>query len=252
MRRLLVEKRALITGGTSGIGKEIAKLFVSEGADVAIFGTSQERGEAALQEFKAAMPSPEQRLKLELVNVGDMKAVETAIQQLNEAWGGIDILVNCAGITRDNLLLRMSEEDWDEVMRINLKSVFNTCKAAIRPMMRAKGGKIINVSSVVGITGNPGQANYAAAKAGMIGFTKALAQEVASRGIFVNCIAPGFVRTPMTDGLKDEQKESFLKKVPLARAGEPQDIAGVALFLASSMSDYMTGKVLSVDGGLVM
>lgn len=250
--QLLKAKKALITGGTAGIGKEIAIAFAKQGADVAICGTNAERAAQVLQELEQAKILPEQRFESFIVNVSEKQSVESAIQQLIGKWGQIDVLVNNAGITRDGLLMRMSEEDWDQVMDVNLKSVYNTCQALVRPMIKAKGGKIINISSVVGLTGNAGQANYAASKSGMIGFTKALAQELATRNICVNCIAPGFIQTSMTDALNDGQKEGILKKIPMGRMGEPQDIANAAVFLASNLSDYVTGQVLTVDGGMVM
>jgi 3-oxoacyl-[acyl-carrier protein] reductase len=250
--QLLNTKKTLVTGGTAGIGKEIATAFAAQGADVAIFGTNQERATQVLQELEEKRQNPEQRFLSFLVNVSEKASVENAIQQLIAAWGNIDILINNAGITRDTLLMRMTEEDWDQVIDVNLKSVYNTCQALVRSMIKAKSGKIINISSVVGLTGNAGQANYAASKSGMIGFTKALAQELATRGICVNCIAPGFIQTRMTGALTDGQKEGILKKIPMGRMGNPQDIANAAIFLASPLSDYVTGQVLTVDGGMVM
>jgi 3-oxoacyl-[acyl-carrier protein] reductase len=250
--QLLKAKKALITGGTAGIGKEIALAFVKQGADVAIFGTNPDRAAQVLEELRQARVIPEQNCVSFIVNVSEKNSVEESIKQLLAQWGQIDILVNNAGITRDGLLMRMSEQDWDEVIDVNLKSVYNTCQALVRPMIKAKGGKIINISSVVGLTGNAGQANYAASKSGMIGFTKALAQELATRNICVNCIAPGFIQTRMTDVLTEEQKGELRKKIPMGRMGEPQDIANAAVFLASNLSDYVTGQVLTVDGGMVM
>ena len=250
--QLLETKNAMITGGTAGIGKEIALAFAKQGADVAIFGTNAERSAQVLSELEQARISPEQKFESYLVNVSEKSSVEGAIQQLLAKWGQIDILVNNAGIARDGLLMRMSEEDWDQVIDVNLKSVYNTCQALVRPMIKAKGGKIINISSVVGLTGNAGQVNYAASKSGMIGFTKALAQELASRNICVNCIAPGFIETRMTDVLNEGQKEGILKKIPMGRMGGPQDIANAAIFLASHLSYNVTGQVLTVDGGMVM
>jgi 3-oxoacyl-[acyl-carrier protein] reductase len=250
--QLLKTKKALITGGTAGIGKEIALAFAKQGADVAIFGTHAERAAQVVQELEQNKISSEQRFESFIVNVSEKSSVEAAIQQLLAKWGQIDVLVNNAGITRDGLLMRMSEEDWDEVIDVNLKSVYNTCQALVRAMIKAKGGKIINISSVVGLTGNAGQANYAASKSGMIGFTKALALELASRGVCVNCIAPGFIQTRMTDVLTESQKEGLLKKIPMGRMGSPQDIANAAVYLASNLSDYVTGQVLTVDGGMVM
>jgi 3-oxoacyl-[acyl-carrier protein] reductase len=250
--QLLKAKRALVTGGTAGIGKEIAIAFAKQGADVAIFGTSEERAAQVLHELEGSRLAPEQSFASFIVNVSEKTSVEGAIQQLIAAWGQVDILVNNAGITRDGLLMRMTEEDWDQVIDVNLKSVYNTCQALVRPMLKAKRGKIINISSIVGLTGNAGQANYAASKSGMIGFTKALAQELATRNICVNCIAPGYIQTRMTDALTDGQKEGILKKIPMGRVGDPQDIANAAVFLASHLSDYITGQVLTVDGGMVM
>jgi 3-oxoacyl-[acyl-carrier protein] reductase len=250
--QLLKLKRALVTGGTAGIGREIALTFAKQGADVAIFGTNEERAAQVLGELEGARLTAEQRFTSSIVNVSEKASVDSAIQQLLATWGHVDVLVNNAGITRDALLMRMSEEDWDQVIDVNLKSVYNLCQALVRPMIKAKGGKIINISSVVGLTGNAGQANYAASKSGIIGFTKALAQELAKRSICVNCIAPGFIQTAMTGVLTGEQKEGLLKKIPMGRVGDPQDIANAAVFLASNLSDYMTGQVLTVDGGMVM
>jgi len=252
VHQLLKNKNALITGGTAGIGKQIALTFAQNGASVFIFGTNSERAQSVLNELEKYRVSDEQRFLAEIVDVSKKDAVENSIKGILVKWGQIDILVNNAGITRDGLLMKMSEEDWDAVMAVNLKSVFNTCQTLVRPMLKAKSGKIINISSVVGLTGNAGQVNYSASKAGIIGFTKSLAQELATRGICVNCIAPGFIETQMTDVLTDAQKEGILKKVPMARMGRPEEIALVALFLASDMSTYMTGQVLTVDGGMVM
>jgi 3-oxoacyl-[acyl-carrier protein] reductase len=249
---LLKNKKALVTGGSSGIGKEISLRFAREGADVAIFGTNAERVKEVLAEIEKERVSPEQKFVAEAVNVAQKKGVEEAIQRILALFGSLDVLVNNAGITRDNLLMRMSEAEWDEVIDVNLKSVVNTSSALIRPMIKAKSGKIINISSVVGLTGNAGQVNYAASKSGMIGFTKALALELASRGICVNCIAPGFIKTRMTDALTDPQKEAILKNIPMGRMGGPHEIADAAVFLASALSNYITGQVLTVDGGMVM
>ena len=250
--QLLKGKTALITGGTAGIGKGIALKFAQQGASVAIFGTNKERAEAVIQECTALKTCEEQRFYWDTLDVSSTEAVDAAIERLLTAWLKVDILVNNAGITRDTLLMKMSEEDWDAVIKVNLKSVYNTCHALIRSMLKAKSGKIINVSSVIGLTGNAGQGNYAASKSGIIGFTKAIAQEVATRNICVNCIAPGFIVTAMTDVLTDAQKEQILKKIPMGRLGAPEDIANAALFLASDLSNYITGQVLTVDGGMVM
>jgi 3-oxoacyl-[acyl-carrier protein] reductase len=246
----LKDKAAVITGGTAGIGREIAIAFAKQGADVAIFGTNAERGAEVIQLLQQTYPH--QKFLAKLSDVSDKKAVDQALQEITAEFGKIDILVNNAGITRDGLLMKMTEEDWDRVIAVNLKSVYNTCQALVRSMLKARSGKIINISSVIGLIGNAGQANYAASKAGMIGFTQSLAKEVASRGICVNCIAPGFIKTPMTDVLTDAQKEGILKQVPMGRFGSTEEIANTAVFLASDWSNYMTGQVLTVDGGMVM
>jgi len=245
-------KIALVTGGTAGIGKEVALQFARQGADVAIFGTNEEKAKTAIQEMEALKAAPQQRFAYFLVDVSCSKDVERYVQQVLNDWGRIDILVNNAGITRDNLLMRMTEEEWDLVVDVNLKSLYNTCRVLVRPMMKQRTGKIINITSVVGLTGNAGQVNYSASKAGMIGFTKSLAKELASRNICVNCVAPGYIQTQMTQGLSDQIKESILSKIPLSRMGQAIDVAHAVLFLASEMADYITGQVLTVDGGMVM
>ena len=250
--QLLKNKSTLITGGTAGIGKAIALLFADSGADVAIFGTNAERAELALKELEAHRVNPEQKFVSYLVNVADYKEVEEAIQKLLLHFGKVDILVNNAGITKDNLLIRMSEEDWDRVLDVNLKSVYNTCRCLARPMMKARSGSIINISSVIGLTGNAGQVNYAASKSGMIGLTKSLAKELASRNIRANCIAPGYIETQMTDVLPEQVKGQILAAIPLGRIGSPSDIANAALYLASDLANYVTGQVITVDGGMVM
>lgn len=241
---------AIITGGNAGIGKAIALKFAEEGAKVIIFGTNQEKGEQVVKEIKE-IPSSLESYFIN-VDVSKTQAVEDAIKLIVEKEGTVDILVNNAGITSDQLLMKMSESDWDKVLDINLKSCYNTCHAVVRIMMKAKKGRIINVSSVVGLTGNAGQTNYAASKAGMIGFSKAFAKEVAPRNILVNCIAPGFIVTNMTDKLTEAQKEVILKGIPLGCMGEPDDIANMAVYLASPKSKYITGQVFTVDGGMVM
>jgi 3-oxoacyl-[acyl-carrier protein] reductase len=250
--QLLKDKKALITGGTAGIGKEIALTFAKHGANVVIFGTNRDNANQVIQELNQVRVFPEQQFSAEIVNVSDKKSVEETLVRLLASWGTIDILVNNAGITRDNLLMKMSEEEWDSVIDVNLKSVYNLCQSLVRSMIKAKSGKIINISSVIGLTGNAGQVNYAASKSGMIGFTKALAQELATRNICVNCVAPGFIKTRMTDALSDVQQEGVLKKIPMGRMGSPQEIADAVLFLASPLSNYITGQVLTVDGGMVM
>jgi len=251
--QLLKGKTAIVTGGTAGIGKAIATLFAEQGAHVVIFGTNEGRALQAVKEIEAARADPAQKVLSVLVDVSKAKDVDEAILGVLTAFGKVDILVNNAGITRDNLLMRMSEEDWDQVLAVNLKSVYNTCRALTRPMMKAKTGAIVNVASVIGLIGNAGQANYAAAKAGMIGFTKSLAKELASRGIRVNCVAPGYIETQMTEVLPAQVKEGVLAKVPLGCIGHPRDIAQAVLFLVSDQwSRYVTGQTLTVDGGMVM
>ena len=245
---ILKGKKALVTGGTAGIGKAIALAMAKAGAHVVIFGTNQERALQTVKEMEDFTSGSGQMFSFYIVDVADKAAVDTAIQSI----GNVDILVNNAGITRDGLLMKMSEEDWDQVLATNLKSVYNTCQSLVRPMLKARSGRIINISSVVGITGNAGQTNYAASKAGMIGFTKSLAQELASRGICVNCIAPGFIQTKMTDVLTEAQKEGILKQIPMGKMGTVENIADAVVFLASPLADYVTGQVLAVDGGMVM
>lgn len=249
--QLLKGKSVLITGGTAGIGKAIATLFAAHGADVAIFGTNAERGALAVQEVEAARADPSQKVLLVLVDVAKSQDVDAAIQKVLTSFTKIDILINNAGITRDNLLMRMSEEDWDQVLSVNLKSAYNTCKALSRVMMKARAGSMINITSVIGLTGNAGQSNYAASKAGLIGFTKSLAKELASRNVRVNCIAPGYIETQMTGVLPDAVKEAIIAKIPMGRIGQPKEIAQAALFLASELSGYVTGQVITVDGGMV-
>lgn len=243
--KLLENKTALITGGSSGIGLAIAKKFAEQGAKVIIFGQNAEKGNKAVSEIGNAA-------SFHSIDVSKTDDVEQKIKEILAQEGKIDILVNNAGITRDELMMKIKEEDWDLVMDTNAKSCFNTSRALARPMLKARQGKIINVSSVIGLIGNAGQVNYAASKGAIIAMTKALALEFASRSIQVNCIAPGFVDTQMTGVLTESQKESILAKIPLGRMGFPEEIANAALFLASSLSDYITGQVLTVDGGMVM
>lgn len=249
---LLKGKKAIVTGGTAGIGREIAKAFALSGAHVAVFGTNEERAQETLEELEKCRSVEDQKFSKKIVDVANKSSVLDAITSLLADFGSVDILVNNAGVTRDGLLMKMTEEDWDTVLDTNLKSVYNTCQSVIRGMLKERSGKIINIASVVGLTGNAGQSNYAASKAGMIGFTKALALEVASRGICVNCIAPGFIQTRMTDVLTEGQKEAILKKIPMGKLGICEDVANAAVFLASSLSNYITGQVLTVDGGMVM
>lgn len=239
-------KHVLVTGGNAGIGKAIALAFAANGADVTIWGTNEERLSLAIEEIKAVVLCSDQKIGSQRVDVSSHEEVLSAFNVLEP----VHILVNNAGITRDGLLIRMKEKDWDDVIGINLKSVFNLSKAAVGAMMKSRSGAIINISSVVGLNGNPGQANYAASKAGIIGFTKALAKEVASRGIRVNCVAPGFIETNMTGELTEKQKEGIFAHIPLGRMGKPEEIAEAVLFLARA--EYITGQVVTVDGGMVM
>lgn len=247
---MLSGRTAVITGGTRGIGRAIAKIFLQNHARVAIAGTSVERARAAAAELVAecggeAVPFG--------VNVADTAEVTQMMEAALLALGGkIDILVNNAGVTRDSLLIRMSESDWDQVLDIDLKGVFNCCKAAARPMMRARYGRIINIASVVGVIGNVGQINYSAAKAGVIGMTRSLARELAGRNVTANAIAPGFVDTAMTAAIPAESKAKLLERIPLGRVAQPEEIAQAALFLAGDGASYITGQCLGVDGGLGM
>ncbi|MDD7195438.1 MAG: 3-oxoacyl-[acyl-carrier-protein] reductase [Acidaminococcus fermentans] len=245
----LVGKVALVTGGSRGIGRAIALKLAENGADVAI---NYAGNTAAAEEVKAAIEQMGRKALLIQCSVADTNGVQAMVNQVVKELGRLDILVNNAGITRDGLLMRMKEADWDDVMNTNLKGVYNCSKAVMRTMMKQKSGRIVNMASVVGEMGNAGQANYAAAKAGVIGFTKSLAKEVASRGITVNAIAPGFIATDMTRVLSDDQKAEMARTIPLGRAGQPEDVANAVLFLASEGAAYITGQVLNVDGGMVM
>ncbi|OLS02070.1 3-oxoacyl-[acyl-carrier-protein] reductase [Tissierella creatinophila] len=242
-------KIALVTGASRGIGKEIALKLSEEGADIAFFYSSND--EKAKTTIKELEQNGVKAIGLK-VDVSVESEVVEAVAKVEKEFGTIDILVNNAGITRDNLLIRMSEKDWDDVMDINLKGTFLTTKAVVRKMMKKRYGKIINISSIVGVSGNVGQGNYSASKAGIIGFTKSMAQEMASRGIRVNAIAPGFIETDMTDVLKEEVKMEMLKNIPLKHLGKPEDIANLTVFLASSKSDYITGQVININGGMGM
>ena len=246
---LLDGRHALVTGASRGIGRAVALAFAAEGASVALNFAGNV---AAAEAVRAEIESAGGKAILVPADVSDENAVEDMVKTVTEAFGSIDILINNAGITRDGLLLRMKEEDWDAVLNTNLKGVFLCTKAVSKFMMKKRYGRIVNMASVVGVTGNASQANYAAAKAGVIGFTKAMAKELASRGITVNAIAPGFIRSDMTDVLPDKVKEAMLAEIPLGRAGEPADVAKAALFLASDQAAYITGQVLKVDGGMVM
>jgi len=244
----LTNKICLVTGATRGIGKAIAQQLGAQGAIVIGTATS-EAGANSISEY----------LKLagiagvgKVLNVTELESVEQLIKNITEEFGAVGVLVNNAGITRDNLMMRMKEEEWDDIMSTNLKSVYRLSKAVLRGMMKARNGRIINITSVVGVSGNAGQANYAAAKAGVIGFSKSLAQEIASRGITVNAIAPGFINTDMTKALTEEQVTKMTAKIPSARLGEPEDIAASVVFLASDESSYVTGITMHVNGGMYM
>lgn len=246
---LLAGKTALVTGASKGIGKKIAEVFAQQGANVAFtYLSSVEQGEALEKELAAAGT----KVKGYRSDASDFKAAEELINQIVSDFGTIDIVVNNAGITKDGLLMRMSEEQWDAVLTVNLKSVFNITKAASKPMMKQRSGVFINMSSIVGVQGNAGQGNYAASKAGIIGFTKSIAKELGSRNIRSNAIAPGFIRTEMTDALPGEVVEGWNKLIPLQRMGQTEDVANVALFLASDMGAYVNGQVISVCGGMLM
>lgn len=245
----LVGKVALVTGGSRGIGRAVALKLAENGADVAI---NYAGNTAAAEEVKAAIEKLGRKAMLVQGSVADTDSVQAIVNQVVKELGRLDILINNAGITRDGLLMRMKEADWDAVLETNLKGVFNCSKAVMRTMMKQKSGRIVNMASVVGEMGNAGQANYAAAKAGVIGFTKSLAKEVASRGITVNAVAPGFIATDMTKVLTDDQKAEMAKTIPLGRAGQPEDVANAVLFLVSDEAAYITGQVLNVDGGMVM
>lgn len=237
---------ALVTGASGGIGSAIAKALVAQGAKVALSGTREEALKAVAAEIggdTVIVPC----------NLGDTEAVEGLIPRAVEALGGkIDILVNNAGVTRDGLIMRMKDEDWDQVISVNLEAAFRLIRAATKPMMKARFGRVITITSVVGTTGNPGQANYAASKAGLVGMSKALAQELASRNITVNCVAPGFISSAMTDGLPEAQKEALLGKIPAGKLGEGGDIAAAVVYLASPEASYVTGQTLHVNGGMAM
>jgi len=246
--KLLEGKTALVTGASKGIGRKIAEKFAEQGANVAFtYLSSVEKGQALEQELQSFGT----KVKGYRSDASKFDEADQLINAIVADFGALDIVVNNAGITKDGLLMRMSEENWDEVINVNLKSVFNVCKAASKVMMKARKGSIINMSSVVGVQGNGGQANYAASKAGIIGFSKSLAKELGSRNIRTNVIAPGFIRTEMTDVLDPKQVEGWVEAIPLKRAGETEDVANACVFLASDMSSYVTGQVLSVCGGML-
>ncbi|MFK7771559.1 MAG: 3-oxoacyl-[acyl-carrier-protein] reductase [Saprospiraceae bacterium] len=245
--KLLQDKIALITGGSRGIGEAIAKRYAEQGASVAFtYRSSEERAQKIVEELQAMGV----KAKGYKSDASSYEQAEILVKEVLEEFGQVDILINNAGITRDNLMLRMSEEQWDQVMETNLKSVFNLTKQVIRPMMKNRSGSIINMSSVVGVFGNAGQANYAASKAGIIGFSKSIAKEIGSRGIRCNAVAPGFIETDMTDELDDKTKEAFLASIPMKRLGDPNEVADVCVFLGSDMSKYVSGQTISVCGAL--
>lgn len=239
-------RTALVTGASGGIGSAIAKGLAAQGARVALSGTREEALKAVAAEIggdTVVLPC----------NLGDADAVDGLVPRAVEALGGkLDILVNNAGVTRDNLVMRMKDEEWDQVISVNLEAAFRLIRAAAKPMMKARHGRVITITSVVGTTGNPGQANYAASKAGLVGMSKALAQELASRNITVNCVAPGFIASAMTDVLPDAQKDALLTKIPAGKLGEGDDIAAAVVYLASSEASYVTGQTLHVNGGMAM
>lgn len=239
---------ALVTGGARNIGRAICLALAGAGCNVCLWDLAAEDGENMRKDLIAQGVEA----VFQKVNVADFVSVDEAMDKFLSQSGRLDVLVNNAGITRDNLLLRMSEEDWDSVLSTNLKSVYNCCKSALRTMLRQRAGRIINIASVVGVAGNAGQTNYAASKAGIIGFTKSLAREVASRGITVNAVAPGYIATDMTAKLSPKQQEAIRQQIPLQRMGTPEDVAAVVAFLASPQAEYITGQTLHVDGGLVM
>ena len=241
----LTGKTALVTGATGGIGAAIARTLHAQGAHVVLSGTR----EAVLAELAGELGD---RTSVAAANLSDAESVDGLVGRAEAATGQLDILVANAGITRDGLLMRMKDEDWEQVIRVNLESYFRLSRAAMRGMMKRRFGRVIGITSVVGVTGNPGQANYAASKAGMIGFSKALAAEVATRGITVNCVAPGFIESPMTDALTDAQKAQILTSIPAQKLGSGNDVAAACAFLASDEAGYMTGQTLHVNGGMAM
>ncbi len=241
----LTGKKALVTGATGGIGETIARALHAQGATVGLHGTRTEKLEA----LAGALG---ERVKVFPANLSDRSAVKELGQKAETELEGVDILVNNAGITRDGLFVRMSDEDWDSVIEVNLTAVFRLTRELTHPMMRRRWGRIINITSVVGVTGNPGQANYCASKAGMIGFSKSLAQEIASRNVTVNCIAPGFIESAMTEKLNDKQKEAIMGAIPMKRMGTGPEVAASAVFLASAEAAYVTGQTIHVNGGMAM
>ncbi len=236
---------ALVTGASGGIGSAIAQALAAQGARLAVSGSNADKLEA----FRATLPGDHVALPC---NLSDGAAVDALVPQAVAALGKLDILVNNAGVTRDNLLMRMKDDEWDQVIRVNLEAAFRLCRAAAKPMMKARFGRIVSITSVVGATGNPGQANYAASKAGLVGMSKAMAQELASRGITVNCVAPGFIASAMTDGLPDAQKAALTTRIPAGKLGEGADVAAAVVYLASREAGYVTGQTVHVNGGMAM
>ncbi len=241
----LTGKTALVTGASGGIGAAIARGLHAQGATVALSGTRAD----ALEKLAGELGD---RTKILPCNLSDKDAVEKLVPSAEAAMGQLDILVNNAGLTRDGLFMRMKDEDWDTVLAVNLTATFRLARAAVKGMMKRRWGRIVSITSIVGVTGNPGQGNYAASKAGMIGMSKSLAAEVASRGITVNCVAPGFIESPMTDALNDKQKEAILGQVPAGKLGQGADIASAVVYLASQEAQYVTGQTLHVNGGMAM
>ena len=241
----LTGKRALVTGASGGIGGAIAKALHGCGAEVALSGTREDALQAVASELK-------ERVAVVPANLAEPDEPKRLVEETEKALGGIDILINNAGLTRDALAMRMKDEDWQQVLDVNLTAAFRLTRACLRGMMKARWGRIVSITSVVGTMGNPGQANYAASKAGMTGMSKALAHEVAARGITVNCVAPGFIVTAMTDGLSDDQKERLLGNIPCGRLGTVEDVAGATVYLASNEASYVTGQTLHVNGGMAM
>ena len=244
-----IQKVALVTGGSRGIGEAIVKRLAYDG--FIVYGTYNSSPEKA-QSISQAMESEGKIVRFISMNISSAESVQSGIDAILSEVGRIDVLINNAGITKDTLLMRMSEQDWDDVLSTNLKGAFLCSKAVARPMMSQRYGRIINISSIVGLRGNAGQVNYSSSKAGMIGLTKSLAQELASRNILVNCIAPGYIETDMTDKLNDDQRKAFADKIPLKRAAKPEEVANVVSFFANADSSYVTGQVIAVDGGLAM
>lgn len=241
-------KVAIVTGASGGIGQAVAIAMASAGADVAICGQNQGRLDATAELIKATG----RRVLSFSMNISHADAVQKMVDDVTASWGRIDVMVNNAGITRDGLIMRMSEEDWDEVINVNLKSIFLCTRAVCRTMMKQRSGSIINISSIIGLIGNPGQSNYSASKGGIISFTKSIARELASRNIRANAIAPGFIETSMTEKIPENLQKKMLEAIPLGRYGKPENVADLAVFLAGDRSSYITGQVISICGGMVM